>query len=250
MEPICINIPQTTNIETLDKAFQTNAVFQSKALKNQLYHHILSFNPNDPVTNEILEKTALEYVNQAGLDSFLTYVGFHTSNKNKHIHIMSSSNAYRSKKSFRLSKKELRAVQKQMENFQREHFPQLRNSIIYTKKDRLKAFGFSVENGYKETKTDAEIQIQKRAKTPKKELLKKSLTLLAKQCSNVNDFEKAIETSKELSFYYYRNQLQGLVFKERKYRLKTLFQTKQLSLIYRALKYRTQEQSITQEKTR
>lgn len=237
------NLSQNSTPEVLEKEFLENDIFRSKQAKNRMLHHILSFSAKDKavITPELLENVAWEYLLKAGLENHLVYGRVHNDKEHIHWHLLSSQNAYHSKKGFRLSKAELKNLQTEMEHYTREHFPELKYSYAYSGKRNL-TLGLTTSKVTIKP-TEQEVQIRKSERSTEKQELINYLKNLATQVQSPNDFEKAIEQDSRYGFYTYRDKIHGIMDKQngKKYRLSTLFQTKDLTAIYRQLKSKNKE---------
>lgn len=247
LEPMCVNFPQTGCPKKIARAFEENLKYKSKRVKNKLYNTVISFHEKDAISPKILEDITEEFIKQAGLDTHLVYGGFHTDQKHQHIHLMSSSNAYLSPQNFRLSKAQLKELQVRMERYQQAKYPSLRHSMIYTKQDRAVALGFKKVEKAKVKISDAEVHLKKRGVKPQKAYIIEQLKAIAQKSSSVEAFTQGLEADTTLTSYTYRGKLHGIVYQGKKYRFKTLLQTKDLQQIFRQLKYQTKEQDRTKD---
>lgn len=237
------NLPHNATSEILEKEFSQNDTYRSKRAKNRMYHHILSFSAKDKkvITPELLENVLQEYIYKSGLENHLAFGNVHTDKDHIHWHLMSSQNAFHSKKGFRLSKTELKNLQIQMEEFTREKFPELKHSYAYTGK-RNRTLGLESSKVLIQP-TEAEVQMAKANRTTQKEKVIDHLKGIASTVRLSSDFEKAIQLDNRFGLYSYRDKIHGIVDKrnDKKYRLTTLFQTKDLTAIYRQLKSKHKE---------
>ncbi|MET3539065.1 relaxase/mobilization nuclease domain-containing protein [Chryseobacterium limigenitum] len=237
------NVPQNATSERLEKEFLENDTYRSSQSKNSMYHHILSFSAKDKavITPELLESVAQEYIVKANLENHLVYGRVHSDTEHYHWHLISSQNAYHSKKGFRLSKAELKNLQVQMEEFTRLQYPEIKYSYAYSGKRNL-TLGLTTSKVTMKP-TEQEFQMGKSERSTEKQELINYLKSLATQVHSPNDFEKAIEQDARYGFYTYRDNIHGIMDKQngKKYRLSTLFQTKDLTAIYRQLKSRHKE---------
>lgn len=237
------NLPQNSIPELLEKEFLENDVYRSSQAKNRMYHHILSFSAKDKtlITPELLENVAQEYILKAGLENHLVFGRVHYDTEHYHWHLMSSQNAFHSKKGFRLSKAELKNLQTEMEYYTREHFPELKYSYAYSGKRNL-TLGLTTSKVTMKP-TEQEFQMGKSERSTEKQTVIEYLINLATQLQSPNDFEKAIQQDARYGFYTYRDNIHGIMDRQngKKYRLSTLFQTKDLTAIYRQLKSKDKE---------
>jgi hypothetical protein len=246
------NLPQNSTPEVLEKEFSENDIFRSKQAKNRMYHHILSFSAKDKavITPELLESVAQEYIVKANLENHLVYGRVHNDKEHIHWHLLSSQNAYHSKKGFRLSKAELKNLQVQMEEFTRLQYPEIKYSYAYSGKRNL-TLGLSTSKVTMKP-TEQEFQMGKSERSTEKQTVIEYLINLATQVQSPNDFEKAIQQDARYGFYTYRDNIHGIMDKQngKKYRLNTLFQSKDLTAIYRQLKSKDKNLENQQHKER
>lgn len=237
------NLPQNSTPEVLEKEFSENGIFRSKQSKNTMYHHVISFSAKDKsvITPELLDNVAQEYIVKANLENHLVYGRVHNDKEHIHWHLLSSQNAYHSKKAFRLSKAELKNLQLQMEELTRLQYPEIKYSYAYSGKRNL-TLGLTISKVTMKP-TEQEFQMRKSERSTEKQTVIEYLINLATQVQSPNDFEKAIQQDARYSFYTYRDKIHGIMDRQngKKYRLSTLFQTKDLTAIYRQLKSRHKE---------
>ncbi len=248
-QSLCWNLPQTNELDVLQQEFVRNDAYRSKGAKNRMYHHILSFSAKDSavITSDMLQSIAESYITKAQLENHLVYGRVHSNQSHLHWHLMSSQNSFRSKKGFRLSKSELKSLQMEMEEFTKEHYPQIKHSFAYTTNKRNLTLGLETSKAVVKP-TEQEFQIAKLGKVSEKGQLIEHLKLLAKTSQSTLEFENLIAQDSKYGLYSYRDKIHGIMDKEqnKKYRLSTLFKSKELSTIYRMLK--TKEKELTQEK--
>lgn len=252
-QTLCYNLPQTDELNILQQEFIQNNAYRSKGAKNNMYHHILSFSSKDKlvITSEILHDVALHYINKAGLENHLVYGRVHTDRDHTHWHLMSSQNSFHSRKGFRLSKSELKALQVEMEEYTKAHYPQIKHSFAYTTNKRNLTLGLETSKAVIKP-TEQEFQIKKQGKTTEKEKLIAYLKIIAKQSSSILEFENRITQDSKYGFYSYRDKIHGIMNKEqnKKYRLTTLFKTKEVATIYRMLQSKDKIVEHQKEKER
>ena len=177
--------------------FLENAKYIKKARgKNYLYHEIISLNPNNLSLQEqqnILIDLVNKYISLRA-ENHLVFSALHLDKKHIHIHLMISANELEGIKRVRLSKKDFSSIQKEIEEYMSNTYPQLEATKHYNKD--LK-------------------KIQS-----KKEILISLLHSLFKNAKSKDDFLK--ESSKNNISFYTRGKTVGVIFNAKKYRLKTL----------------------------
>ena len=237
-QSLCWNLPQTNELDVLQQEFVRNDAYRSKGAKNRMYHHILSFSAKDSavITSDIMQSIAERYIAKAQLENHLVYGRVHSDKEHIHWHLMSSQNCFRSKKGFRLSKSELKALQVEMEEYTKQHYPQIKHSFAYTTNKRNLTLGLETSKAVIKP-TEQEFQIAKQGKASEKQQLIEYLKTIAKASSTTLEFENHISQNSQYELYTYRGKIQGILDKTnaKKYRLTTLFKTKELATIYRML---------------
>lgn len=248
-QSLCWNLPQTNKLDVLQQEFVRNDAYRSKGAKNRMYHHILSFSAKDSaeITFDMLQTIAEKYIAKAQLENHLVYGRVHRDKEHIHWHLMSSQNAFHNKKGFRLSKSELKSLQVEMEEFTKEQYPQIKHSFAYTTNKRNLTLGLETSKAVVKP-TEQEFQITKLGRVSEKGQLIEHLKGLAKSSQSTLEFENRITQDSKYGLYSYRDKIHGIIDKEqnKKYRLSTLFKSKELSTIYRMLK--TKEKQLIQER--
>lgn len=179
------------------KEFLENARYLKKSRgKNYYYHEIISLAKNNlPIQEQekILDDLAKKYVSLRA-ENHLTFTALHTDKEHTHIHLMISANMHMGTKRERLSKKEFNTIQKELEQYVATCYPELEQTKHYNK--------------------DFE-----HFQSKKEELLFKLDEIFKKSTSR--DLFEQICKSHEIEFYT-RGKNTGVIFSDKKYRLKTL----------------------------
>ena len=183
--------------QELIKEFLDNAKYLKNARgKNFLYHEIISLNKNNLSLQEqqnILSDLVTKYISLRARNH-LTFTALHKDKEHIHIHLMISSNELMGTKRVRLSKKDFANIQKEIEQYTNSIYPQLGQTKHYNKDKK---------------------QFQN-----KKENLKSSLNDLFENSTSKENFKSKTEELK-IEFYT-RGKNVGVIFENKKYRLKTL----------------------------
>lgn len=252
-QSLCYNLPQTNELNILQQEFIQNNAYRSKGAKNNMHHHILSFSSKDKavITSDILHEMAMQYITKAGLENHLVYGRVHNDRDHVHWHLMSSQNSFHSKKGFRLSKSQLKALQVEMEEYTKEQYPQIKHSFAYTTNKRNLTLGFETSKAVIKP-TEQEFQIAKQGKATEKQQLIEYLKAIAKASSTTLEFENRVAQDSKYELYRYRDKIHGIMDKEqnKKYRLTTLFKTKELATIYRMLQSKDKQVEQQREQQR
>ena len=124
------NLPIGTRTEAeIAQAFEENHAFLPRRVNgNAMYHEILALEPNEAVSREeqiaALRQLAARYVDKRAPQQLAIGV-IHAETPHIHIHLMISSNAVLSKSRVRLAKKEFGNIQREIEEYRIQHFPEL-----------------------------------------------------------------------------------------------------------------------------
>lgn len=223
--PILYNLStKTHHIDRIEAEFVSNAQHIRKRKGAVIFfQEILSIHPKDSskATPEMLENLVYEYLQRRAKD-MLAYGRIERGNKgNLHCHLIIAGNVTGSSKKLTLSKKEFAQIQREIESIQKSHYPQLENSLHYTK----------TEPRQRETiyKTNAEYQRERRYKEQgqevpptRKEQARKIVQAALLYATSEQDFMRKLEQS-GFSLYY-RGQTAGVedLKEKRKYRVSTL----------------------------
>lgn len=190
---------------------------------NVLYHEILSFSAIQGVEREKLARhiadVGQEYLRERAV-SQLAYGVIHHDTDHIHLHLMVSANAVRSKERVRLSKAQFAEVQRRVETFTLNLYPELQQTVIY---DKPKEKQQSRER-VKATVNEQAMQEHRGIRARKIDLAAKLHAAL----EQARDFkELASWCRKEGIRFYERGKTVGIIVtepggNERKHRLETL----------------------------
>lgn len=192
--------------------FMKNADFLQRARgKNYLYHEIISLSKNNLPYQEqqkILEDLAQEYLyKRAG--QHLAFTALHKDKEHMHIHLMISANEITGDKRIRFSKDSFALIQKELETYVNERYPQLNPTEHYQKSKADK----------KTPRKEQEMKSHSKKSSRKDELCETLRTVFEKATSE--EYFKNTLKNRGIDFYV-RGKTAGIVFEEKKYRLNTL----------------------------
>ena len=231
--------------ELVDEFLQNAEYLKSARGKVFLYHEILSLEKNNLSLKEqqqILSDLAHKYIQQRANEN-LVYGVIHNDTKNLHIHLMISANKVAQNKRVRLSKKEFKDIQKNLELYKNQAYPQLEKTTIYQQnKDRTKS-----------KQKEQEIK-HRRKKVPLKEQIKEDLEDIFLKTHTNTYLQNALK-NRDYQFYT-RGKYNGIIYKNKKYRLNTLGLEKDykqaLSNIKKVMERKSKRQDFkqSQQKTR
>lgn len=218
--PLLFNLQNNNDdLNAISKEFQANSNFrkQKGSTRNILYHEILSFSEGDKeyLTFDIIQDLCTKYI-ELRSPNCLVYGKAHNDSNNPHIHLLISSNEYRSKSQHSISKSRFKQIKKNLELYQQEKYPELKNSLPILSKEK----GVSLEH---RNITNAENYIGKREGTTNKENLAKQMKNLLEKGETRENFEGNLENL-SLKFYQRSENTCGVIdlTTNKKYRFKTL----------------------------
>lgn len=214
IEPIYWNIPLQTEKGALDAFHKQDKLLKKRSNGNRLLHDILSFSPEDSqhLSHAKLRTLCMEYLRvRAGKN--IAFAQIHQDKKHFHIHIIISPNEYASSKVTTFTRKEYFQIREDIERYQKKHFPELENSIVFLN-----------ERKRQRTISDKEFQLQKRTgKTNTKASLKIELQTIFENAQSKDEFYSMIlSSSSDFEIYTYRGKNRGILFEGKKYTFRTL----------------------------
>jgi len=225
--------------ESLVAELEDNSAFQRRGVnRNLLYHEVISPHPEDGhlVTDEILHDLAWEYLERRAPEA-MAVATIHRDIEDEerpHLHICISGNLIKSDRQLRISRQEFVTIQKELEEIQRERYPELTHSLVF---GRSRAQEFENEYGIKPDKRrlaearrrqDRETQRQRRLsgegkrKQTKKDQARDQVADCIRAARNEEELKAALAEA-GLSLYQ-RGKTSGVedVSSGKRYRLKTL----------------------------
>jgi len=189
----------------------SNLLFKRKN-GNILYHEIISIKKDMKISLEkqkdILQDIAEKFLDERA-QNLIVFGRIHIEAHHLHYHLMLSSNECGKKKRYRLAKVEFSKIQKNVEQYLQQTYPEFQQQVVYTKKTPLE-----------KVKSDKEYQVKKRKSVTKKEKLITTLETIFTQSKSKQDFLEAFKHY-NLSIYQ-RGKHTVIQDGERKHRLKTL----------------------------
>jgi len=201
-----------SDIKGLAKEFLMNESFRNFNRSDQIYlnHEIISFSALDSpkITPDILSDIMEKYVSLRGSNG--VYLGaIHVDKEHIHLHIAVSGLTYRTGKSFYLPKDKLIELKKELQDYQKEKYPELKHSL-------------PKHGGRKEYLTDREWQANKKeGRNSIKEKITPIVQFAFEKAGTQKEFLDLL--SKHNLHYYERNGVPtGLVVDETKIRFTRL----------------------------
>ena len=197
------------------KQFRANEEYrQNKRVDSViLTHEIISFHKNDAknISLDKLEDIARQYVKERNINGMFLAVP-HFDKEHYHIHICTSGIEYQTGKSMRLSKTNLQVLKKKIQQYQIEKYPELSKSVVnHGKPPKEQALLSEKEYQYK---------LRTGRATDKEQLIGMLKTCYKKANSKDDFFENLKESG--LKTYIWGGKITGIVFCNKKFRLKRL----------------------------
>lgn len=210
------------------QAFKENYKYKPKRKNsNGMYHEILSFHRDDPVTQKAIEDIGQEYIRIRSTNS-LVYGAIHTDKEHIHLHLIISSNEVASPKASRLTKKQFHEVRKDIEKYQQKHYPELTRSLVYVTKEKEKKCTPKQQHSSQQEKyiqlkkrleEESKTQNRRRKVTDKERIF----VYLYQSMERADTLEQFYENVKKqgLEIYQRKDKPTGIILNNRKYRFVT-----------------------------
>jgi hypothetical protein len=203
------------NIEEWEEQLRENEQYRLNKRSDSvvLTHEIISFSKEDAsnITLEKLEDMAREYIQQRNPNGMYIAVP-HFDKEHYHVHVCASGIEYRTGKGMRLAKKDLQILKQKIQQYQIEKYPELSKSIVkHGAPPKEQALTFEKEYQYKQRTGRA---------TDRDQLFVMLKTCFKGAVSKESFFENIKECG--LTTYNRGGKTTGVMFENRKFRLKTL----------------------------
>lgn len=183
-----------------------------------LYHEIISLEENNlsvEKQKEILIKLSNKYL-ELRANNHLAFWVIHEDKNNIHLHLMISSNELEWNKRIRISKKDFADIQNTLEQIKNEYKELSTSNFYRNKKDLSKS-------------KQKEQEIKNRKVTPIKGKIKEDLYDTFKKATSKTYLENHL---KYLGYEVYeKGKTVGVIYKNKKYRLKTLWLDRDYKLL-------------------
>lgn len=145
------------DLPSVHQEFRENAgLLPPRKNGNYLYHEVLSFAEQDreQVTPAIAADLATQYL-KLRAPAALAYGRGHFETTCPHLHLMISANNAGSTRRLRLSRREFAKVKRELEAYQREHYPFLEHSVVFNRPSQQKLGRKEAEQKRRERKAIA-----------------------------------------------------------------------------------------------
>ncbi len=184
-----------------------------------LYHEIISFaaKDSDVIDRKTLTDITRQYIRLRSPEAPVVST-FHFDAEHVHIHLALAGSKYKTGLANRISKSEFAEIKRQMEDYQREKYPELSNSLV----DHGRS---------KRSKLEAEFQLEKRTrKQSKREDIRDKLETIFSDVSSLEELWGALDEA-NMPHYSRGGKVYGVTVDNRNYRFSTLgFKDKMESL--------------------
>ncbi len=129
------NLRPSRNLTGIAGQFWANDAYRKERVNGVVcYHEILSFLSGEDVPLDVAEDLAREYL-ELRAPNALAYAEPHFDKGHLHIHIIISGTEFESAKTLRLDNEQFMHVRREIERYQKEHYPELK-SLVYQDRQR------------------------------------------------------------------------------------------------------------------
>ncbi len=202
------NTSGNTTKEIADDFTHNNSfIRRGKGKRNGVVHIVMSWHKKEQklIDDSMLSDFGRKFAELINCENSLIFCRPHYDKEAIHLHIAQSASLLNSGKSTRISKARLKEIQIEMNEYQREHYPQLKHSLLYLpdlERTKESSLGIPLPESIRET--DGSIRAKMRGKVSQLETVRNQLLAIAKKYPQKQDFIKAINNEKTLSVYYRR----------------------------------------------
>lgn len=201
---------RTRSINGYVKELEKNEEGRIRKSVNQVaaYHTILSWSPKDAhlMSDQMLKEIAGHYMQLRG-DNIMIVGTKHSDKGHLHLHLAESATQLNGKSS-RLSKQQFATIKQQLQEFQKERYPDLFNS--------LPQHGKGKNLGKEELKN-----IKRHERSSYNDKLIQLIETNARSCSSLKELESSLAKEK-VQTYYSSGKLTGLEYEGMKFRFSRL----------------------------
>jgi len=203
------NTSGNTTKDIADDFERNNSLIQKgKGKRNGVVHIVMSWHTKEQhlINNVMLSDFGRKFSNLINGENSLIFCRPHYDKEAIHLHIAQSASLLNSGRSTRITKARLKEIQIEMNEYQREKHPQLKQSILYLpdlEKSRKSNLGIPLPEAMRET--NGSFRTKSREKISQLETVRNQLLTIAKKFPQKHGFIKAINREKILSVYYRGN---------------------------------------------
>ncbi len=223
--PVLLHNLSSADMKTMHCDFVENFKYLPKRKgRAAILHEIISFSEldKDHFTPKVFQDLMQQYLKLRGAEYCIAIGKAHT-HKHPHFHMMISPNELRSKKSMRMSIKQMNQLLYDFEMYHKTHYPELSHSLVHTIKTPKKIRNITKEN--RNTRREKEYQLKLRLQDKKptqKEIVSEKIATIFRVTNNPVAIAQRIQEAKDIYIYTYRGIMRGVLYKKRKYRFSTL----------------------------
>ncbi len=186
----------------INQFMENHKLLKKRKNGNSLYHEVISIKKNENVSDKIHKEALSDVVSQYIQDragNCLVYGIIHEEKgDNLHFHLMISSNQLDQTKRFRLTKKNFTDIEKRLEIYIIQKYPELKQKLLFNKKKKRK------------TKTRKEFEFEKRTGLKSnKSTIKETLEEIFKHSKTKDEFENNLSYT-NLELVKRRNKITGV----------------------------------------
>lgn len=118
------------------KQLEFNASLRKMKRKDQvlIYHEVMSFNAKDThyINRKVMQDLSKKYIELRGVENMYA-ICEHRDRQHAHLHIAVSGTRFLTGLSSRMSKASFDKLKKELERYQKEKYPELKHSLVYSK---------------------------------------------------------------------------------------------------------------------
>ncbi|OFX27007.1 MAG: hypothetical protein A2033_16055 [Bacteroidetes bacterium GWA2_31_9] len=216
------NVPNPSYDGTI-RALNENSKYR-KLRKGSVifYHEILSFAKESTpfLSSDVLEDITRKYISLRA-ENAICYAKPHFDKEHIHMHICISANEYRSGKVLNMNNKEYERVRRNIEQYQLEQYPELKDSVVYLNKpEKHKQNAIDKD---KNRRKENEYQLKAHTDKPtNKEIITARIMDLFRQSTNEAEFFDLILQQADIELYSYRGKTKGVIYGGKKFRFGTI----------------------------
>lgn len=181
-----------------------------------LYHEVLSLSGEDreKITPGILEDLGREYLERRAPEA-MAYGVAHFNKSSPHLHLMISANQIESPKKLRVSKKQFERLKRDLEQYQKIHYPFLTHSLVFEQEREKKI-------SPREQERERRLEGEGREEKSQKEVVRERVLDCLERADSQGEFLARLEQAGLR--HYRRGKTEGVIEKQKgkKYRFKTL----------------------------
>ena len=220
--PIYHNIPGSTPkaaIAALEQCSEARNFKRKDAVS--MYHEWVSFHISDRPSIKALEDLAHKWIELRSKDQdAVCFARAHLHSKALHVHFAFSGTDLQGK-ALRLNKEDFLEIRRQHEKYQVEKYPELTRSIVYIDKEKLKMLPAKEADQKKRDQRDFSRKKRTGNEKSHKDQCHDQVLESLVSSQTFSEFEKAVQ-AKGLGLYRKGSRLEGITFKGKKYRFRSL----------------------------